>query len=127
MVAVALLWDRWPWYGRAMSLIPPPLPRLSSLPEVSLVTWNPVSKCIHRANKLIEAQGVQFECPCGEGHMICIWFHTPPVLPPASSDSPPNEKRWEHGGTSLEDLSLWPSILLPCWHGFIENGAVKSV
>jgi hypothetical protein len=104
-------------------LLPPSLKSL----EAEFTTWNPVQNCIHRGKKLHEAQGVMFDCPCGK-HSIMVWFRNPHVLPAAGEGAPPNDKRWELvSGTDLDDLTLSPSILLDCWHGFVVDGHAKSV
>ena len=94
--------------------------------DARLVTWNGVQNCTHVVHRVEDAQGVFFDCPCGSGHMIGIWFARPDVLPPAGEGAPPNEKRWFHTGTSLDNLSLSPSISLPCWHGYITDGRVLN-
>lgn len=77
-----------------------------------------------------EAEGVIFECPrCTKGaghsaHAIRCWFADRNL--PADLEPKP---RWRASGTSIDDLTLTPSILLPgpdkdhCgWHGFVRNG-----
>ena len=69
---------------------------------------------------LAEADGVRFTCPkCGD-HQVMVWFrdHVPPHIQPGPG-------RWSATGTSVDDLSLTPSIALggACgWHGFVTNG-----
>lgn len=92
------------------------------------------------------AQGVQLWCPCGYGkpeyplkggrpHAIKVPFANPRnalELPanhgPISTHDPAGPRpRWQMSGTSLEDLTLSPSIAVgkpECWHGFITKGQV---
>lgn len=90
---------------------------------------------------LQEAQGVEFLCPkcfvTNKGsagtHGVVCWFRNHGV----PDDMVPGPGRWDvKGGTTLEDLTLQPSILLQsnpdpktgeercAWHGFITAGAV---
>lgn len=103
-------------------------------------------------------QGVQFQCPkCGEGlergeedgrrfirgaHYVRVFFDNPrgaEVAPPDAdlrNDGTPNP-RWTMNGTSIDDLTLSPSINCDIpwkdaqgvehpssckWHGFVKNG-----
>lgn len=88
------------------------------------------------------AQGVMFQCPkCAQGkeegneegrhfyrgtHYIIVPFRDKGIPEGAF----PKMARWEVSGTSLEDLTTKPSILLTgegCqWHGFITNGDVHE-
>jgi hypothetical protein len=90
-------------------------------------------------------QGVMFQCPtCAVGkergeedgrrfvrgaHYVRVFFSNPrgaPVAPTKADDNP----RWEMSGTTLDDLTLSPSINLDVpentggcrWHGFVRNG-----
>ncbi len=64
------------------------------------------------------AQGVMFECPCGEGHSLMVWFKGRGV--PQETSPPP---LWAVvSGTGFDDLTLTPSIRLDCWHGFVRDG-----
>jgi hypothetical protein len=95
------------------------------------------------------AQAVMFQCPlCSQGkeradgggfkgaHYVRVCFANPqgaPVAPQEYDDNP----RWTMTGTSLDDLTLSPSINLDVpwkdaqgvehpssckWHGFVTNG-----
>ena len=72
--------------------------------------------------------GVSFECPCGCGTRCYVAFANPiDGGPPRVS---PNECTWVRSGDTFETLTLSPSILRldGCrWHGFIENGGVRTV
>lgn len=70
-----------------------------------------------------EADGVTFVCPLCNGHSVCVWFAGRP-LPAAVTPTP----RWSASGTSLDDLTLSPSIhIQSCWHGFVVGGEVTTV
>jgi hypothetical protein len=86
---------------------------------------------------LAEAQGVDLLCPkcftknAGNvgTHWITVTFAGRGALDHQGChglDGKPT--RWQVSGTSIEDLTTMPSILLSgpgCgWHGFIENGAI---
>lgn len=94
------------------------------------------------------AQGVSFKCPCGVGHRLRVGF----ANPRGTTQNPRVTLRdgnthqplfWQMSGTSLEDLTLTPSIDVwkykyvdpsnpvagwvrdgSCWHGFVTNGEV---
>lgn len=75
-----------------------------------------------------EACGVKFDCPATRGHLHFVPFEGRGI-----GDG------WNVSGTSLDDLTLTPSILFhprtcramdedcPGWHGFITNGEVRTV
>lgn len=71
-----------------------------------------------------EADGVMFLCPgCfarnggAEGtHVVICWEPSVPL------DVSPGPGRWPLVGTSLDDLTLTPSVALDCWHGWVKNG-----
>lgn len=84
------------------------------------------------------AQGVRLECPLGHGHWIVVWFNNPRGIGPAPANVTP-VRRWAASGSSIQDLSLSPSINLDnsctpkcpqglcpehgCrWHGWVTNG-----
>lgn len=85
---------------------------------------------------LAEAQGVVFTCPAcysrnGNSdigvHSVLVWFRDRGV----PDEAVPKPARWAAIGTSLDDLTLSPSINLQTdarsmheWHGFITNGQV---
>jgi hypothetical protein len=106
--------------------------------------------------KFSEAQGIFLWCPCGYGeldkegkerypldlslnlgrpHGLLVPFANPPSGIPLPADHGPvgrdkkTHPRWEVAGTSLEDLTISPSIAVgenpECWHGHIQNGVVK--
>ena len=70
-----------------------------------------------------EAQGVVFDCPCGT-HSVLVWFSGRGV----PTTAPLGDKAWDATGTSLDNLSLSPSIDFPrgCWHGFVQHGDVSN-
>lgn len=75
------------------------------------------------------AQGLTFFCPKCEGdeaHMVLCWFRDKGV----PDSETPGPGRWHARGSSLDDLTLSPSIHLPhgCgWHGYVAEGMVKTV
>lgn len=106
--------------------------------------------------RFAESQGVFFWCPCGYGlldkyghevypldlnlnrgrpHGVLIPFANPPsgiALPPDHGPVSPDgtsHPRWTVAGSTLEDLTITPSIAVghnpECWHGFITNGEVS--
>ena len=71
---------------------------------------------------LADADGVMFDCPKCRDHKIGVLFT---AAPQGVAWDPSRGKRWTAEGTSLQDLTLSPSILLlsGCqWHGFVRNG-----
>lgn len=86
-----------------------------------------------KSDKLDGAQGVTFECPCEKciagrvnesgATTVTIYFANPVNAQPFIG-----ERGWQMSGTSLDDLTLSPSILLrgTCdWHGWVTNGDAK--
>ena len=72
------------------------------------------------------AQGIYFDCPCGGGHLLLVWFTR---AMDGSEPAPPTEtstNRWPATGTGFEDLTLSPSIKTVCWHGFITKGQITN-
>lgn len=100
------------------------------------------------SDKVDGAQGIMFQCPgCAQGkevgeedgrrfvrgaHYIKVYFSNPmgvAIAPPDADDNP----RWEMEGTSLDDLTLSPSINCDIpqedgtpsvckFHGHVKNG-----
>jgi len=98
-------------------------------PEFCVATGN---GSFRRVPTFAEAQGILFLCPScfsrndGKGvHSVLVWFRDKGV-PPEMFPAP----RWVATGTSLEDLTISPSINLVTpdqpneWHGWIINGNV---
>lgn len=97
-----------------------------------------------RLDTIDGAQGVLFQCPlCSEGkppgepdgrgfrgaHYILAWFANPINAPRVPDDADPKPGRWVATGTTFENLSLSPSILLQggCgWHGYVTNGMTST-
>lgn len=72
--------------------------------------------------------GISFNCPCClqetdpvRKFRIVIW-----LAHPLDGGLPqPDELHWRHAGSSLRDVSLFPSIDASAaghWHGFVRNG-----
>lgn len=91
-----------------------------------------------RAERLEDAQGIMFLCPVcftANGgpvgtHLCEVTFANRGVLDTQGCHGREGKPtRWSVSGTSLEDLSTQPSILLEggCnWHGYITNGEVST-
>lgn len=109
----------------ASPLVPGATPKFAELKPQLRVALSPTA--IGTVDDFASAHGVDFLCPgCfvangGEygTHRIRVWFAgrgAPPEITPLP--------RWDASGSSLADLTLSPSILVRCWHGFIRNGEV---
>lgn len=84
------------------------------------------------------AQGLFLWCPCAypddkRAHGLVVPFANPRNAPPVHPDHGPNrpgskgKPRWHMEGTSLDDLTISPSVAVgspECWHGFITKGEV---
>jgi len=74
--------------------------------------------------------GMSFDCPCGCGERTYISFENPVDGKPKLGD---NRPFWKRTGDDFESITISPSIYKPkekggCgWHGFIENGKIRSV
>lgn len=85
----------------------------------------------HFVDTLAEADGVTFLCPhCFEKnhgevgtHSVLVWFSGRPNVPTSIRPLP----RWEASGTSVDDLTISPSIDLGNgdWHGWVQNGEAR--
>lgn len=70
--------------------------------------------------------GIAFDCPCGCDSRCYIGFKNPP------DGGPPCDVRdvnWQRQGDTFETITLSPSIqrIGGCgWHGWIQNGEVKT-
>jgi hypothetical protein len=88
----------------------------------------------HHVKTIAEAHGVTFLCPKSFAknngpvgtHHVLVWFSGSPVPPEIGRNKDGQTVRWDASGTSLENLTLKPSILeqdnLCGWHGFVTNG-----
>lgn len=67
-------------------------------------------------------EGIQLDCPaCGPKHRLAAYFSNPgDGQPPATWHT----TLWERSEELFGLLTLTPSLLYPCWHGWIENGRV---
>lgn len=91
-----------------------------------------------RIDSLREADAVRFLCPrclSANGgprgtHPIRIDFADRAVPDDfCNKNSDGKAVRWRVSGSSLEDITLAPSILIQghcCWHGFVENGQTRD-
>lgn len=91
-----------------------------------------VSASFREQDTINGAQGVMFECPLCHGHQVLVWFKNPIRAPIVPDHFKPGPYRWETSGSSLDDLTLIPSVNLdvepdsPCkWHGYVTNGEAK--
>jgi len=84
-------------------------------------------------DELSKAQGIMFLCPeCFKKnngpvgtHSVICWFRDRGV----PADAFPLPGRWVVTGTTYEDLTLSPSVLLTdgCrWHGFVTGGMITQ-
>jgi hypothetical protein len=77
---------------------------------------------LRHVSALADAQGVWFCCPRCGNHQVMVWFRDRGVPEEAAPRA-----RWQVDGTSLENLTLSPSIniLSGCkWHGWVRGGEV---
>lgn len=68
-------------------------------------------------------EGIGFDCPaCGPKHRLAAYFSNP------VDAGPPNggNANWQRNGDRFDSLTVVPSLLYPCWHGWIEGGLVFS-
>ena len=72
-----------------------------------------------------------FDCPCGCGSEVAIQMRNPLD---GGDQLGPKHPSWERTGEDFETLTLAPSIQRNkvmgkgCeWHGFIENGLIRTV
>lgn len=92
---------------------------------------------LHEQESIDGAQGVMFVCPLCRGHRVLCWFKNPIKAPRVPDNMQPGPGRWEASGTSLDDLTLNPSVNLDVprteeqkrlypntclWHGWVKNG-----
>ncbi len=69
------------------------------------------------------AHGVAFDDPNGSGNRINVWFANPLCIQVKTG-----ERGWTRTGTTLEDLTLSPSIdAKGIWHGFVRSGTIDTV
>ena len=77
--------------------------------------------------------GVALDCPCGkcdEYHWLFVPFTNPIDGGPAVEHL--GRPTWQRTGDTIETLTLSPSILRSIekggcgWHGYIENGQVRT-
>ncbi len=74
--------------------------------------------------------GLYLDCPCGCGKMHVLHFQNP--IDGGAHYADRGQTTWVRTGTTLEALTLRPSILFDpvkggCgWHGFITNGEVTT-
>lgn len=78
------------------------------------------------------AHAILFECPCGQHSNLIAFEPTVDTEPTTLSGLSNNGGRWKRTGTTLDDLTLSPSIAVrtgksmeECWHGWITNGEVE--
>ena len=89
---------------------------------IKIVDFGP-KQSFASVEKLEDADGVFFVCRvCENGHGVICYFkgHVP-------DDWRPGPGRWNAHGTTIDDLTLDPSVdLTPVcsWHGWIQNGEV---
>lgn len=91
-----------------------------------------------QVDTLQEAHGIRFICPKSfethggiiGSHYIQIYFAGSPVPDNLGINQNGTAVRWNVSGTSLDDLSITPSIQeegYHCgWHGFVGSGGVDA-
>lgn len=82
---------------------------------------------IVNAESLDQAQGLWFLCPKCGNHQCQVTFEGRGVPATLGTQNDKGPVRWTVSGTSFEDLTITPSILLigGCgWHGFIRAGVI---
>lgn len=95
------------------------------------------SVLFRRVDALSEAHGVRFICPKSfathggkvGAHSVQVYFVGSPVPDHLGLNKDGQPVRWNVAGTSLDDLSLSPSIQeqdsICGWHGFVGNGGIS--
>ncbi len=102
---------------------------LRDVPEASFVLCTDTG--FTRVPDAVGANAVFFECPCGQ-HCNLIAFEPTVDAPLSPAGLSSSGGRWKReAGTTLDDLTLSPSIAVrtsrssdECWHGFIRDGRV---
>lgn len=98
-----------------------------------LVTTNNGGKTLGKVELVADAHGLLFTCPkCAiylasdpdgtkSGHAVLCWF-----VGKVPDDVDPKPGRWTPTGTTIDDITLTPSVHLSgpgCgWHGWVLNG-----
>jgi hypothetical protein len=89
-----------------------------------------------RVGTLAEAHGIHFLCPKDFAlhngpvgtHSVQVYFAGSPVPPHLGKNKNGEMVRWNASGTSMDDLSLTPSIQeendICKWHGFVGSSGV---
>jgi hypothetical protein len=107
--------------------------RLSDGWMFQFVRYEDGGKSLPKVATAQEADGVMFTCPlCASdsvdtsdgkrsGHVVLCWF-----VGKVPTDASPGPGRWTFSGSTIEDLTLNPSVFLNgvgCgWHGWVKNG-----
>lgn len=118
--------------------------RLRDLDAWFCADANPTERSYRRQEGIAGAQGILFQCPkCAVGcepgeedgrrffrgaHYILCWFSNTGggVFAPAADVFTPSPRWRLESGTSLDDITLSPSIQIVggcAWHGFVRNGS----
>lgn len=91
---------------------------------------------LERVSALNEAHGIRFICPksfaahggMAGAHSVQVYFAGSPVPNHIGVNKNGDAVRWNVSGTSLDDLSLSPSIQeqdsICGWHGFVGSSGV---
>lgn len=102
------------------------------LRELDAWFWriDPSGHVYHQQETADGAHGLFMLCPCLRGHALVVWFSNPINTTPAGPEHEPRP-RWTREGTTLDDLTVSPSINVDahgtkCWHGWIRNGEVTN-
>lgn len=70
-------------------------------------------------------EGISFDCPvCGPKHNLVAYFSNPLDGQPHAEWQKP---LWVRVGDTIEDLTIEPSILYECFHGWVESSKVFDI
>lgn len=106
--------------------------------EMAIRGVNTPATFFQRVSSLHEAHGVRFICPKSfamhgskvGAHLVQVYFAGSPVPIDMGVNKDGQAVRWNATGTSLDDLSLSPSIQeqdsICGWHGFVGTGGVPA-
>ena len=105
--------------------------KLRDIPDATFVAID-VDGSFTRVPDAKGAHAIWFQCPCGKHHNLIAFEPTIDTEPTTRGGLSRTGGRWQRTGTTLDDLTLTPSIDVnstspggSCWHGFITNGDLR--